>query len=679
MKYLHTIFFLLLMAALVSWKQEERKGMSPRLYRAKMKAEKSYHSLAFVKSIKRYKKVLELKPNEFIATLRIADSYRMINDMVNAGKWYEKAAEAGELTDKQDQLNFAQVLSSLGRYEEADKWYRLHGENGEMSEVVKNKRMAIDRLTNYYRDSIAYFVEETGYNSTQSDFGPAYTANGIVFASARSSNGLLKPKYSWDDSFFLDIYSVSEGGKPEKVQTGINTRYHEGPAVFFDNDSKVIFTRNNFHKGKAGQSEDGINKLKLFYTEKAASDNSWSDPVALPFNSDNYSVGHPTISSDGKTLYFASDMPGGYGGSDIYKSEWSNGNWGTPRNMGDVINTAGDELFPFIHNDETLFYSSNGMPGIGGLDVFEVSVLQSQTPRNVGFPINTSKDDFGMIMSEDGRTGYLSSNREGGTGKDDIYRFEKYFYDVKVRLVHAETGQPIEGHISSDFGKGAEVAENETEMTFSVLKGQQLQMVGAKPGFEEYTKTLNTLKLPKELKETYLVELPLKPIEKEIIRDIILVRNNGINSQIFSVDESPEEFPGDLETLKAKFNKEDVIIGEVYEYRNIYYDFDRFHIRQDAALELDQVAGLLKKYPDVMIELSAHTDVRGTNRYNDILSENRSKSAMTYLVNKGIAADRILIRSYGEESLFVNCNTRCDEEKHQSNRRTEIKLITRSN
>ncbi|MEL6560159.1 MAG: hypothetical protein AAFQ94_18365, partial [Bacteroidota bacterium] len=349
---IYILVFLLILTG--AWKNIGPEDPSRKVERAKLKAERSYKSFSYAKSIKRYKKVLELKPSETEATIRIADSYRRMNDMENASKWYAEAVEEGVMTDKEDQLNYAQVLSSLGKYDEADKWYRLHGETGQMSKLVKNKIKAIDNIEVYYQDSMAYFVDITEFNSEHSDFGPAYMENGVVFASARQSKGLFKPKYSWDNSNFLDMFYVENGKEPEKVQRGLNTRYHEGPAAFYNNDEKVIFTRNNYHRGKSGESEDGINKLKLFYSEKSKNGKRWCPPKEMPFNSDNYSVGHPTISSDGQTLYFASDMPGGYGGSDIYMSKFEGNQWGTPQNMGDVINTPGNEFFPFIHNDETL-------------------------------------------------------------------------------------------------------------------------------------------------------------------------------------------------------------------------------------------------------------------------------------------------------------------------------------
>lgn len=599
--------------------------------------------------------------------------------MENARKWYQEAADEGVLTDKEDQLNYAQVLSSLGMYDEADKWYLVHGETGKMSELVKNRRMAIENIETYYKDSMAYFVNTAGFNSEHSDFGPAFMENGIVFASARPSKGLFKPKYSWDNSNFLDMFYVENGEKPEKVQRGLNTRYHEGPAAFYENDQKVVFTRNNYSKGKSGESEDGINKLKLFISEKSENGKKWCPPVELPFNSDDYSVGHPTISLDGKTLYFASDMPGGYGGSDIYKSELEGDKWGTPQNMGDIVNTPGNEFFPFIHNDETLFYSSDGMPGIGGLDVFEVSVSDPGTPKNIGYPINTEKDDFGMILSADGRSGYLSSNRDRGVGHDDIYYFERYFYDIKVRLVNAETGESLEGKISSIIDGTDQIVKSTdsgSEITFRVLRGYNLNLNGSKEGFEGKTDVLKTTDLPKELTETYVVKLPLMPIEEKKVKDIILVINNGENTQVFMVSNPPVEFDGSFDALKQKFEDDAVEVGEIYKYQNILYDFDKYNIREDAAKELDYVSELLTQNPEMKIELRSHTDVRGSNQYNNVLAENRAKSALAYLVKKGIDASRITIKSYGEQSLYVDCGSNCDEGKHQSNRRTEIKLFS---
>ncbi|MEL6562090.1 MAG: OmpA family protein, partial [Bacteroidota bacterium] len=196
--------------------------------------------------------------------------------------------------------------------------------------------------------------------------------------------------------------------------------------------------------------------------------------------------------------------------------------------------------------------------------------------------------------------------------------------------------------------------------------------------FGSIMKVLKTTDLPAELKETYVVKLPLSPVEEEekIIKDVIIVKNNNINTQVFAVGNQPEEFDGGLEELKDNFTNDNIEIGKIYEYRNIYYDFDKYNIREDASKELDHVVGLLKQYPEMKIELSSHTDIRGTNAYNDVLAKNRAKSARAYLIKNGIALDRISVDSYGEKSLFVDCGGNCDEVKHQSNRRTEIRIIS---
>lgn len=678
MKYINILLFMILLTVTVSWNSEKPAESTLKYERARLKAEKSYECLAYAKSIRLYKKVLQINEDDREAILRIANSYRMINDPEKAVAWYKRADEEGFMTAKEDQLLYAHVLSGLGRYEEADQWYRMHGEDGQMKEVVKNKLAAINSLETYFRDSMAYLVKPVSFNSEHSDFGPAYLKDGLVFASARPSKALFKAKYNRDNSYFLDMYRVESDGKPERLSGQLNTKYHEGPAVFFDNDRKVIFTRNNFHEGKSSESEDGVNKLKLFYAELAEGGDQWTDPVELPFNHDNFSVGHPAISADGKTLYFASDMPGGLGGSDIYKSEFRNGEWTDPQNLGDRINTPGNEFFPFVHNDLTLYYSSDGMPGIGGLDIYEVALDGNQDPVNIGSPINTSKDDFGIIVNADGRSGYLSSNRDGGSGSDDIYHFEKYFYDIEIRFVHAGNGELLEAKVEQLKGTSADVSRTvsrESELSFRLLRGSYVEIIASKEGFESVSYQVRTEDFPRVLTEKVVIELPMKPIPNDVFRDVILVNNNGQNSQVFAISETPQEFSGNFEELKERFDDNKLKIGKVHQISNIYYDFDRYEIREDAVIELDRVIALMQKFENLSVQLRAHTDIRGTSLYNTELSLKRAVAAKQHLMAAGIAEEKIRIESYGEDQVFTDCKNGCDEVGHQMNRRTEITLV----
>ncbi len=683
MKNIYTITILLIGLLTISWTEidknkEVKKKTKGKIEKAKVKASRSFDSFAYTKSIKRYKKVLQLSPDDNEATIKIADSYRKINDSNQAREWYKKAADLGFLVNKADQLNYAQVLSSVGDYEEADKWYNLHGENGKMAVLIKNKKEALKSIELFFKDSVAYNVRITDFNTEHSDFGPSYLEEGIVFASARPSKGLFKPKYAWDNSNFLDMFKVNEKGEAVKIQRGINTRYHEGPATFFDQSNKVIFTRNNYHKGKSNESKDGVNKLKLFYAIKSKNGKKWCPAVELPFNSDEYSVGHPSVTEDGLTLYFASDMPGGKGGSDIYMSRWDGEKWGGAENMGEQVNSPGNEFFPYIHPDGTLYYSSDGMPGLGGLDVFEVSSSDPGIPKNIGYPINTQKDDFGLILSNDGRSGYLSSNREGGEGHDDIYSFEKYFYDVKVLLVDAKTGEPLEGTINSSYVKSDKIITTtgaDKELTFRVIRGDEVNLTGMKENYSKVEEKLATIDLPKEMKEPYVIKLPLMGIEKESeeqFRDVVVIENNGETTQLFAIEEELIEKEGTLASFRADMMKKGIKVMKVYTYQNILYDFDKSNIRKDAAEKLDRIIWLLNEYPTVSIKLKSHTDIRGSKSYNQELAKKRALSARTYLMKNGISRNRIIESSYGEEEVFINCKDNCNEQQHQSNRRTEI-------
>lgn len=658
-----------------------------KLTRAKLRAERKYNEFSYPKAVKFYKEVLELQPENQEAILKIADSYHKMNDGEEAVTWYRKALTYGEgnfSTD--DKLNFAHSLSLVEEYDASKIWYEKGGK-GDRAQWVDKKVSGLEHLDSFLKDSLAYDITKLNINTEQLDFSPAYYKDGIVFSSSRPSGGLFKPKYSWDKSLFLDLFYVedpkrSRAEDAEKLPRNVNTRFHEGPAVFYANDTKSMFTRNNYHKGKSGQSSDAINKLQIFYTEKKpGKENKWCPAKPFPYNSDEYSVGHPTLSKDGKTLYFASDMPGTLGGADIWKSELVDNKWGTPQNLGSSVNTEEDELFPHIWEDRQLYFASKGHEGLGGLDIFVYDIKSQSRIKNIGYPINTNKDDFGLIINEAGNDGYLSSSRKGGKGADDIYSFVIYDYDINVNLVDSLTKESLTGEIwvYDDEGVLLDSVEKAPNVVYKGLRGHSYTFKGSKEKYDDNSMTVTTL--DKSLEERSLsYDLPIykAPFEPEMV-SLLVVQNNGAYTQLYegfrtaSINELPDSTL--FEEYKAALEKgEEKKLEEIYVVKNIYYDFDKYYIREDAAIDLNKVVEVLNVHQDLGIELSSHTDKRGSKVYNDKLARNRANAAARYLVDKGIKANRIKKSGFGEERLFDNCQS-CTEDAHQSNRRTVIRLF----
>ena len=391
------------------------------------------------------------------------------------------------------ELHYAQVLNSNGNPNEAKTWLQAYLDKIPNDQAAINLLHSIEQPSLYYEDSTRFTIRKININSTEADFSPAFYQKGIVFASGRRE--AKNHKKSGEGSAFFDLYySEADDLRPEMLQPPqqfdkkINSEYHEGPAVFYENGTKVIFTRNALviHKG------DSVHRLKLYYAQKDDKSN-WSKPVALPFNSDDYSAGHPAISADETQLYFVSDMPGSLGGTDIYVSKWEEGSWGKPVNLGPQVNTSGNEMFPFLHENGTLYFASNGHGGLGGLDVYQANInfLSRGKVKNLGYPINTIKDDFGLIVNPALTSGYFSSNREWGTGSDNIYQFSIESQILTVKAFDVDTNEPVAGAEILFIGEGAleNILKSNTDGTATAqLDPQQNYIVYAeKEGYYGYT------------------------------------------------------------------------------------------------------------------------------------------------------------------------------------------------
>ncbi|MCM8571059.1 OmpA family protein [Gramella jeungdoensis] len=591
------------------------------------KADRLYHDFAYLEATEVYKELIEKDYNVTYNSKKLGDAYMMLRSPENAVHYYGDVIEDSTISPEY-YYKYAQALRGVKRYDESRTWLKKYLESGNRSDEVETM---IEK--NEFKSKATYKLQASDFNSEVSDFGVFVKDDKVYFVSARALGVDVKEKtYSWNGEPFLDIYVMDKNsGDVTPVAGEINTKLHDGPAVISPDGNTMYFTRNNYINNKEGKRDkEKTNHLKLYSATKAG--NQWTNVQELPFNSNEYSVGHPTLSPDGKTLYFTSDMPNGMGGTDIYKvSIEENGSFGSPENLGEPVNTEFDESFPFMDTDGTLYFSSNGHAGLGLFDIFRLT--DNGEVENVGEPVNSSMDDFAYFQVADSREGYISTNRGGAS--DDIYVFNKLNpLILKGQVTDAVNGNPI------------------PQATVRIMdeNNQQIAFLETDSDGNYKTEVDRDKTLPVEAKE----------IEYETFEGEVNTSNTDDKDElVYDIQLDPVK---DVEYLA--------------EIDNIYFDFDKSNIRPDAAKELDKLVDLMKnEYPDLVIEIGSHTDRRGTNAYNEKLAERRAKSTYDYLISKGIAPERIVeYKGYGETKPAIDCD-RCTEKEHQLNRRSMFKVV----
>ncbi|MDH3710662.1 MAG: OmpA family protein [Cyclobacteriaceae bacterium] len=657
------------------------------------KADLYFQFFAYHDAANLYQQILSKQGATDTLRLKIAESYRKLNMQDSASSWYSKI-EDNQVMEPIHYLYYGQALESSGNLAQAKVQYQNYYDLASTDSRAPLKIEGIENITDYYIDSALYTVSEISTNSPEADFGPSFFQEGFVFASARPRPALIRQKFKWNNKPYLDLYytTVDNGAysKPLGFSSEVNSKFHEGPVTFSPDGKRMIFTRNNFYESKTGVSDDGIVKLKL-YSADVSSETGWTNIQELPFNSDQYSVGHPTLSRDGTKLYFVSDMTGGFGGTDIYVSTFDS-TWSQPANLGDDINSEGDEMFPFLYDDKLLYFASNGYGGLGGLDIYKTWLLEDETSGviNLGYPVNTTKDDFGLILDEFGKSGYLSSNREGGTGDDDIYFMILNRIIVDAFLVDKETGEPIEEGILFALDKTtdrpAPILKERNMIQYDALPNREYEIKGSKEGYYDNTVMVPIGELePGTERITVKVELtkiplypPLPPLDVASA-DILLIENiSGKNQSFVLPGDSVYSYEGSETQLQTALAASNIEVGQVIRISNIYFDLDKWNIREDARTELDKLVALMAVYPQMKLAMDAHTDSRQTDNYNDVLSQKRARSTMNYLVRKGVSRDRLQRAHFGERKLVNDCgnDAQCTEAQHQFNRRTEFEIIS---
>jgi outer membrane protein OmpA-like peptidoglycan-associated protein len=502
-----------------------------------------------------------------------------------------------------------------------------------------------------------YSIKNLEVNTKYSDFGVSYYGGDAIYASSKKEDN--KSRKNWTNGQpYLELYRGAIDSEGEITDSAafsdnLNTKYHESNAVFTKDLSTVYFTRNNYFQNHYGRDSVGWNNLKM-YKADVSELGEWSNIVPMPFNDDNYSVGHPALSTDERTLYFTSDMPGSMGETDIFKvSINSDGSYGAPMNMGSQVNTFGKEMFPYVSKKGNLYFSSDSRGGLGGLDVFVVPLNNSTVqPVNLGAPINSHLDDFSFIIDNDKSTGYFSSNREGGHGDDDIY----YFTELNAPQIACS--QVIAGTVR-DKSNGA-LLPGALVVLYKGEEKLESVVVGADARFSFPDMDCDT---------TYRVTG-----DKDLY--------NGAEETVTTTSESDLELGLDLDLdpdakAIAATSEVDRCQYALDDINTIYFDLDKYYIRPDAAIELEKIVRTMQRCPNIKVVAGSHTDSRASHAYNVTLSENRAKSTVDYIVSRGIDAGRISPQGYGETQLVNHCadGVKCSEAEHQVNRRTEFVIV----
>ena len=603
--------------------------------------DKEYNNLKYKEVIRDLSKLVKSGDNSPEVLAKLANAYYFNVEMEEAAKWYGELLAQELPLDFENYYRYAMALKAMGQYESANNYLK------KFAILVPNDSRSIkyldspDYLTTIDRLSGNFTIENLDLNSRFSDFGTSFYKKGIVFASSRGEGKL----YKWNEQPFLDLFYLEENGdSPKRFSTTLNTKFHESSTSFTNDGKTIYFTRNNYINGKKRKSSDKVVGLKI-YKATLNDDGNWTNVTSMPFNNDEYNVAHPALSLDNKKLYFASDMPGTRGKSDIFVVDvLEDGSYGEPTNLGDVINTEGRENFPYVSNNGTLYFSSDGHQGLGGLDIFYANLnTDIEKIENLGKPINSSRDDFEFIIDEFTNTGYLTSNRYNGKGDDDIYKFEREICNQLVAgtVVDKNTNIVIpEANVIIYNDSKEKVYRFTTDVNgvFSYntdCKKGTYRAVASKEGYE-----------PEELTYT---------IDPEIRLDLAL----KLNLTPKAVIAQPAAVGVDL--------------FELLDLNPIYFDFDKSYIRPDAQIELQKVINYLKAYPSVNIDVQSHTDSRGRDAYNKALSQRRNVSTKNWIIEKGnVLRSRISGSGYGETQLVNQCSNgvKCSEEEHQANRRS---------
>lgn len=624
---------------------QEQKG-----YRGR--AEQYFRSGEYMRAAEIYSRLVDVKRPRVADIERLGECYLYISEFETAENWLSRAYRS-DGHSSETVLHYAEALKQNGRYPEAKEvlldYSTRYGESDEVSLQIAG----CDSAVLWLADPTAHRIHNLeAVNTDLSEFGFYPTGNGGIYAAEpKVYSESLKSQMTGRG--FLKVFSVESVGEdyvnPVLMDAPYNdARYHVGP-IIADAAQRTLYVTRTYPDSENTERYNDADmrfrkhnlELKIYNLDDAG---EWVEEDFAYNNVKEFSLGHAALSDDEQRLYYASDMPGGYGGVDIWYSErQTDGSWGAPVNAGETINTAGDEMFPAVFKDR-LFFSSNGHVGMGGLDIFE-SEISGDTfakPVNLQYPVNSASDDFSFVMLQDNFEaieGFLSSNRVGGVGGDDIYRFSyakpKIIITLEGVTLNKKTGERLPASTVSLFSPSGQLiarkaADAQGDFSFSLDRGVDYVVRAEHEGFHSDSTYIGAVFATKDT----------------IIKTVL-----------------------ELEPI--------FVVGQKFVLENIYYDFDKHNIRKDAAEVLDELVVTMRDNPTLKIELSSHTDSRGSDSYNMKLSQRRAQAAVDYLVTRGIARDRMVAKGYGESRLVNHCKNGvpCSIAEHQANRRTEVEVL----
>lgn len=640
--------------------------------------------------------------------------------MEKAIHYYEFLDRKGNISE-QDREYYIQALRFIGKYKEAENLIGISQSLYPSNIYFSKQAFELKDFNSLFSDSANISIKKTNINSIYGDFAPTYYQKGLVYATKSKNTEVLNGRYKWDNSFYVSLLQSSfnadttvDNGKLLRHQ--FLDKAHDGPVAFTRDEQKMVITKNIFGKRKGKD----VVVLALYFSEMK--DGKWTDLVPFEYNNNDYNVGHGSFSDDGNTLYFISDMEGGLGQTDIYFSKLENGKWSKPENLGPTYNTNLKEMFPYVIGDK-LYFSSSGHFGLGGLDLFEADLKKGEKPRNMGYPINTSADDFALICDETGLNGFYSSNRENAI--DQIYSFVRK--NIQVELIvsiyekydinEAVPNQVVFLHNLTTGTKDEYYTNNEGKLHLLIKQNEEYKISTAKDEFNllreekvssfgverDSVLTTDLFLLPTKITIALRViakdtRLPLNEATTTISHfaakwDTVLVTNEhglvtlnvdrnknfwayGAKKGYIDAEKGFSTSNEDGKIIELELELTPIKKGEKFKLENIFYDLNKSTLRPESMASLDKLADFIIKN-ELKIELSAHTDSRGSAVYNQKLSQARAQSCVNYLLTKGVAKTQINAKGYGESQLVNGCkdNVKCTEEEHQENRRTEVKIL----
>ncbi|UZR92638.1 OmpA family protein [Chondrinema litorale] len=691
------------------------------------KADKYFDRGSYGVAAEIYLEALEKDEDDNEIQLKLAECYRLLNQPEDAEYMYRHFMDNSNFIDSQNPIYkyyFGLILEQNGKYSEAREWFEVYKEKKPDDQRVLTKLESIENISIHFQDSSKYEVSVLRLNSYKEDFAPRIYRNGVVFVSDRRPPYIEDGIYNPDSVYYRELYfsEILEDGthaSPKLFYPELNSGYHKGPIAFYNNEKSLVYTRSS----KSGMSVD---KFSMYFVQQAVDKDEWIDRNAFAFNgkNNNFNVMHPTLNEQGTVLYFASDMPGGFGETDIYKSTLDeNGKWSIPENMGAIINTAESESFPFITNDNKLYFTSNGHGGLGGLDIYEINLsAEQQKVVNLGFPINSNKNDFAITFDERGYKGYFSSTRDHGEGGSDIYSFTKNIYtngqisdqssgkaieNAYVIFAEKNTGKII-GNVTDSEGKYRAQLDIDGSYIVTIMKDGYITKSGPKVStfgsFDKIISKDHNFNISKEdiISKGYVYDKSTGSTvsgafvtlydSKALKEYIIQTLSDG--SYIFKLE--PEnlytlriDVPGyftqktDIDTFeegKVKFihdfSMKKVTPNVPLLLENTTYNANKGDIAPETEDELDGLAMYLKANPKMLVEIRVHSDGIGSASNNRQITEDRASYIRYHLIKKGVNALRINTAGLGDQYLLNNCieEKDCDEAEHKINRRVEVKF-----